>query len=72
MLVDILLAEGWPVLEQPLRREAILTADEVWLTSSTKEVAPVVAVDDHPIGGGVPGPLWSRAQGTFAKHRFSA
>ena len=72
MLVDILRAEGWPVLEQPLRREAILTADEVWLTSSTKEVAPVVAVDDHPIGGGIPGPLWSRAQATFAKHRFSA
>ena len=72
MLVDILRAEGWPVLEQPLRRDAILTSDEVWLTSSIKEVAPVVAVDDHPIGGGIPGPLWSRAQATFAKHRFSA
>ena len=72
MLVDILRAEGWPALEQTLHREAILTADEVWLTSSTKEVAPVVSVDDHPIGGGIPGPLWSRDQATFAKHRFSA
>jgi branched-chain amino acid aminotransferase len=38
----------------PLDR--LLAADEVFLTSSVREVAPVVAIDGAPVGGGVPGP----------------
>jgi branched-chain amino acid aminotransferase len=44
-------------------REASITpadlaaADEVFLTSSIREILPVVAVDDHVIGDGRPGPV---------------
>ena len=33
-------------------------ADEVWLTSSTKEILPVTRLDGLPVGDGTPGPLW--------------
>lgn len=33
-------------------------ADEVWLTASSKEVTPVVQVDDTVIADGQPGPVW--------------
>jgi D-alanine transaminase len=35
-------------------------ADEVWVTSSTMEITPVVELDGVAVGGGVPGPLWHR------------
>jgi D-alanine transaminase len=46
--------------EQYLPREVLSEADEVWLTSSTKEILPVTSVDGRSIGTGAPGPLWRR------------
>lgn len=40
---------------RPLLHEELLTADEIFLTSSNKEVMPVVAIDEHRIGDGRPG-----------------
>jgi branched-subunit amino acid aminotransferase/4-amino-4-deoxychorismate lyase len=40
----------------------LLAADEAFTTSSIREVMPVRAVDGHPIGGGVPGPVTARLQ----------
>ncbi len=34
-------------------------ADELWLTSSTKEVLPIVSLDSRPVGTGTPGPLFA-------------
>ena len=72
MLVEILRDEGWNVQEEPVTRRAVLAAEEVWLTSSTKEIAPVVNIDGEPVGNGTPGAYWSAAQALFAKHRFTA
>jgi D-alanine transaminase len=36
------------------------TADEVWMTSSTKEVLPITTLDGQPVGAGVPGPFGER------------
>ena len=35
-------------------------ADEIWLTSSTREVGAVVRLNGRPVGDGTPGPLWHR------------
>ena len=35
-------------------------ADEIWLTSSTKEVLAITRLDDAPVGNGKPGPLFER------------
>jgi len=72
MLVDILRDEALPVAEMPLTRDAVITADEVWLTSSTKEIAPVIAVDGQMVGDGRPGPVWATTQALFAERRYSA
>jgi branched-chain amino acid aminotransferase len=49
-------------LELPLRevrftRERLYSADEVFLTSSIKEVFPITQIDDKKIGDGRPGPF---------------
>jgi len=35
-------------------------ADEVWMTSSTKEIVPVTTLNQHKVGIGLPGPKWGQ------------
>ena len=44
-----------PVTEAQLR-----SADEIWLTSATREVVPVSRLDGAAVGAGRPGPVWQR------------
>ena len=48
---------GIAVREAVLRDEDLFGADEAFLTSSTREIVPIVRVDDRTIGSGVPGPV---------------
>jgi branched-chain amino acid aminotransferase len=48
---------GIEVREQILRDGDLFRADEAFLTSTTREVVPIVRVDDRVIGSGQPGPV---------------
>lgn len=48
---------GAPIAEEPLPLATLLAADEAFLTASTREVVPLVRVDDARIGPGHPGPI---------------
>ena len=48
---------GIPVREAVLRDPDLFGADEAFLTSTTRELVPIVQVDDRRIGPGVPGPV---------------
>ena len=56
---------GIPVRESVLRDEDLLGADEAFLTSSTRELVPIVRVDDRTIGSGSPGPVTGRLLDRF-------
>ncbi|WP_437762066.1 aminotransferase class IV [Sorangium sp. So ce281] len=47
---------GMPVCCEPVTMARLLAAEEVFITSSLREIVPVVRVDAHTIGAGVPGP----------------
>jgi branched-chain amino acid aminotransferase len=49
--------EGIPVLEQAFPRDALLLADEAFLTGTAAEITPVREVDDRSIGSGTAGPI---------------
>jgi branched-chain amino acid aminotransferase len=51
---------GVPVREAVLRDGDLTGADEAFLTSSTRELVPIVKADDRPVGSGIPGPLTRR------------
>ena len=55
---------------RPVKRPEVEAADELWLSSSTKELAPIVSLDGEPVGTGAAGPVWCRAQRLMAVHRF--
>jgi branched-chain amino acid aminotransferase len=48
---------GISVKDAVLRDEDLFGADEAFLTSTTREVVPIVQVDDRKIGTGRPGPV---------------
>ncbi len=59
---------GILVLEVPLTAPMLEQADEVFITSSIREIVPIVKVDDTRIGDGRPGPVTGRIRGLFAEH----
>jgi len=58
---------GIPVREVRYPKERLLKADEVFMTSTIKEVFPVTRVDDRLIGDGKPGPITRKLSEAFRK-----
>jgi D-alanine transaminase len=52
------------ILETDLRR-----ASEIWLTSSTREILPVITLDNKPVGDGQVGPVWQTMQKLFQEYK---
>ena len=71
MLLEILRRDGnIPVEERVVTLRELEQADEVWLTSSSKEIAPVTAIDGRPVGDGTVGDVWLAAQTLYSAHKF--
>ena len=54
-------------VEQALPPQDLRSADEAFLTSSTREVQPLVAIDGRPVGGGRPGPVTRRLADAYSE-----
>lgn len=57
VMIDCAKQSGFHVKETQLRPEALLQADEAFLTSTTMEAMPIVKVSAHKIGAGRPGTI---------------
>jgi len=65
-----LAAEGTVKLEiRPIPEAELRTADEVWLSSSTKEVLAVTRLDGKPVGDGRPGATFRRMHALYQEHK---
>jgi D-alanine transaminase len=65
-LMQELAAEAGIAFEaRELSREFVAAADEILLTSATKEVLPVTRLDDKPVGSGRPGPVYARLRAGY-------
>ena len=58
-------AAGVKCEERDIPEAALRAADEIWVTSSTMEITPVVSLDGRAVGDGAPGPLWREVYGRF-------
>lgn len=71
ILLDILRNDGSvPVQERVVTRNEVIGADEVWVTSSSKEITPVIAIDGQPVGDGQVGDVWLAAQTLYSTGKF--
>lgn len=51
--------------EADITLDELRNADEIWLTSSTKEILPVTQLDGKVVADGKPGPVWREMIGHY-------
>ncbi len=56
---------GFRAVRERLSPDDLRAADEIWLTSTRRILAPVTRVDGHPVGSGRPGPGYGRVRQAF-------
>jgi D-alanine transaminase len=57
VIIELAEAHGQPVRVAEIEETELRAADEVWMTSSTKEILAITTLDGQPVGSGQPGPL---------------
>lgn len=60
LIEELCRVQGLPFELRPLTRAEVFAADELLLSSATKEVLPITRLDGHPVGNGRPGPIYQR------------
>lgn len=69
LVVELAQEHGIPWKEAPVSEAEMFAADEVWLTSSIREILPVTRIDDRTIGDGRPGPLHARLMTLYREYK---
>ena len=60
VVTELAQANALPLEFREVTEAEVRGADEIWVTSSSKEVLPIVALDGARVGDGRPGPLFAR------------
>jgi D-alanine transaminase len=64
-VLELAAEHGIPYAEAEIPVEELRKADEIWVTSSIREIMPITSLDGKPVGTGVAGPGWLRMQELF-------
>ena len=51
--------------------DEVRNADEVWITSSSKDIGAVVEIDGVPVGDGEIGDVWLAAQKLYSTAKYN-
>ena len=72
VVLELARDQGIPHQVRPISETELRCAEEIWITSSTKEVLAVSVLDAQPVGSGEPGPLYRRMYSEYQayKHRI--
>lgn len=60
LVIELCRTHNVPHELRPIPKEELAEADEVWVTSSTKEIVPVINIDDQAVGDGRVGDEWRK------------
>ena len=58
VVLELAAAKGIPIELRAISEQEVRSADELWVTSSSKEVLAITTLDGKPVGNGRPGPLF--------------
>lgn len=67
LVIETAAGARMPHKEVAFSRDEMLAAEETFLASTTCDVCPIVQIDGHKIGKGVPGPVTKRLMKLFAR-----
>lgn len=69
VVLELAARHGMPYEVRDIAETELRSADELWMTSSTKEVLPIVTLDGQPVGSGRPGPAAAQMYAWYAAFR---
>jgi D-alanine transaminase len=65
VVLELAAAKGIPIELRAIAEQEVRSADELWVTSSSKEVLAITTLDGKPVGNGRPGPLFRTVHQAF-------
>jgi D-alanine transaminase len=60
LVVELCAHHGIQCEERHIDEQALLEAEEIWLTSSSREIMPLIELNQRPVANGRPGPIWEK------------
>lgn len=69
LVVEILNADGVECREETVAIKDLEYADEIWITSSTWEIIPVITLNDVAVGSGEVGPVYNHTNGLYQEFK---
>ncbi|MEW5943273.1 MAG: D-amino acid aminotransferase [Pseudomonadota bacterium] len=69
VVLELAAADTIPCRVGPVAEREVRAADELWLTSSPREIQPITALDGKPVGDGRPGPLFRRMHALYQHYK---
>ena len=75
-VIDLTRAAGLPLELRPIAESEVWTADELWLSSSSKEVVAITKLDGKPVGAaahaGKPGPVFAQIRAAYDQAKIDS
>lgn len=72
LLEELCQACGLALAFRNITRAEVLAADEILVTSATKEILPATQIDGQPVGSGRPGPIYSKLYDAYQQAKAGA
>ena len=69
LVLELATELGIETRETTVSESQLRAADEIWLTSSTREILPVTRLDHQALGDGRPGPLWALLHARYQQYK---
>ena len=69
VVLEILRDNAVPHEIRPVKEGELRSADEIWVTSSSREVLPITTLDGKPVGSGKPGPVCARVYALYQQFK---
>jgi D-alanine transaminase len=69
VVLELAAANRIPHEVRDISEAEVRTADEILLTSSTKEIMPITSLDNQPVGKGKPGELFARLHALYQDYK---
>lgn len=69
VVIEIALHNKLPLIEQAVTEWQLQQAEEIWISSSTKEIVAITRLDNKKVGDGVPGSIWQKMNALYQRYK---
>ncbi|MDH3354018.1 MAG: D-amino acid aminotransferase [Chromatiales bacterium] len=71
LVIELCHTHNIPYELRAIPQAELFEADEVWVTSSTKEIIPIISIDKHAVGDGRVGNGWRKISQLYREYKQS-